>query len=336
MFSGKVMCTEPAAGDPADGMTGFEGIHLEEGKLGVGRSIPRGKRSSEQMKRKSMFGLCVVVALAAFAISAMAASSASAGTYYNCVAKKNGKYAAGCKTKVTKKGKAELSPVKLCVAKKKGKYTSGTCTTLAKPNKGKFEKVKGPAFTASTGEAILTTEDLGSGAVKCKKSATTGEITGEKTDVERVVFTECEFEGLPCESAGEFSTPSKKSGVIDTNLLDSKLIDHGEKGPSGGEPAVGETWEELVSSEHEPYQAEFNCAGVVFLRTLGTISGAYTAGSVNVFSATSTILFEKGKGEQDLGTEALTESGWVGPFPSNEQVPGGAAVVTTPAVEVRT
>jgi hypothetical protein len=315
-------------------MTGFEGIHLEEGKLGVGRSIPRGKRSSEQMKRKSMFGLCVVAALAAFAISAMAASSASAGTYYSCVAKKNGKYAAGCKTKVTKKGKAELSPLNLCIAKKKGKYTSGTCTVLAKPGKGKFEKVAGPKFTASTGEAVLTTPDLGSGAVKCKASTTTGELNGPKTSTERVTFTGCEFETLPCESAGPDSTPSGKSGVIITNLLDNKLIDHGEKGPSGGEPAVGEVWVDLESSEHQPYQAEFNCAGVVFLRTLGTISGAYTSGSVNVYSANSTILFEAGKGEQDLGTEALTESGWVGPFPSNEQA-GAAAVVTTPAVEVR-
>jgi hypothetical protein len=289
------------------------------------------------MKRKSMFGLCVVAALAAFAISAMAASSASAGTYYSCQAKKKGKYTTGTCLTLAKpnKGKFEKLPVSTCVAKKKGKYTTGTCTVLAKPNKGKFEKVAGPKFTATTGPAELTTPAFGAGAVKCKASSTVGEITGAKTDTERVTFTGCEFEGLPCESAGENSTPSGKAGVIITNLLDSKLIDHGEKGPSGGEPAVGEVWDNLISSEHEPYSSEFNCAGVVFLRTAGSISGAYTAGSVNVLSATSTLLFEKGKGEQDLETEALTESGWIGPAPSNEQVPGGATVTTTPAVEVR-
>jgi len=289
------------------------------------------------MKRKSMFGLCVVAALAAFAISAMAASSASAGTYYTCGAKKKGKYTSGTCTTLAKPGKGKFEKLVLstCVAKKKGKYTSGTCTVLAKPGKGKFEKVAGPKFTASTGEAVLTTPDLGSGAVKCKASTTAGELTGAQTDQERVTFTGCEFEGLPCESAGENSTPSGKSGVIITNLLDSKLIDHGEKGLSGGEPATGEVWDELISSEHTPYQAEFNCAGVVFLRSSGSISGVYTAGSVNKLSTTSELLFEKGEGEQDLGTEALTESGWVGPFPSNEQVDGGAAVVTTPAVEVR-
>jgi hypothetical protein len=291
------------------------------------------------MKRTSMLGLCVVAALAAFAISAMAASSASAGTYYWCVAQKKGNYNAGCATKSSKpkKGKAELAEVKLCVAKKKGVYENSSCTTVdPKKGKGKYEKVAGPKVTASTGEAVLTTPDLGSGAVKCKASTTTGEITGAKTDSERVTFTGCEFETLPCESAGANSTPSGKSGVIITNLLDSKLIDHGEKGPSGLEPATGEVWDSLTSSEHEPYQAEFNCAGVVFLRSSGTISGVYTAGSVNKLSTSATELFEKGKGEQDLGTEAIEEKGnWVGPFPSNEQVIGGAAITTSPAVEVR-
>ena len=289
------------------------------------------------MKRKSMFGLCVVVALAAFAISALAASSASAGTYYTCQAKKKGKYTTSSCATLAKpgKGKFEKLTPSTCISKKKGKYTSATCTTLAKPGKGKFEKVAGPSIAASTGEAVLTTPDLGAGAVKCKSSTTAGEITGATTSTERVTFTGCEFEGLPCESAGANRTPSGKSGVIDTNLLDGKLIDNGEKGPSGLEPGVGAVWGELVSSEHTPYQAEFNCSGVVFLRTDGTISGVYTPASLNKLSTSSGEAFEKGAGEQDLGTEALTESGWVGPFPSNEQVVGGAAITTSPAVEIR-
>jgi hypothetical protein len=292
------------------------------------------------MKRKSMFGLCVVVALAAFAISALAASSASAGTYYTCQAKKKGKYTTNACTTLAKpgKGKYEKLPLSTCVAKKKGKYTTSSCTTLAKPGKGKFEKVAGPTIKSTTGEAVLTTPDFGSGAVKCKASTGTGEITGAQTGTDRVTFTGCEFEGLPCESAGENSTPSGKSGVIITNLLDSKLIDAGEKGPSGLSPATGEVWQSLTSSEHEPYQAEFNCDGVVFLRTIGTISGVYTSGSVNVLSTTSKQLFEEGKGEQDLLTEVKSpETGgkFIGPAPSNEQVLGGATVTSSIAVETR-
>jgi hypothetical protein len=287
-------------------------------------------------KHSRVIWLALAMALTVVGYSAMAASSASAGTYYWCVAKKKGEYTGStCATKAKpKKGKFELEPITSCVATKKGEYTNASCTTLAKPKKGKYDQVSGPHFTVSTGEAVLSTPDLGSGAVKCKASTGEGEITGAKTSVERATFSGCEFEGLPCESAGPNSTPSGASGVIITNLLDGKLIDHGEKGPSGGEPAVGEVWQELQSSEHEPYQTEFNCAGVVFLRTQGTISGVYTPASVNTLSTSAELLFEDGKGEQDLDSEALGESGWVGPFPSNEQIIGGVAVTTSPAVVV--
>jgi hypothetical protein len=289
------------------------------------------------MRRRSGLGICVVAVVAAFGMSAIAASTASAGTYYWCVAKEKGLYSAGCKTKVAKGGTAELEEVKTCRTQTHGEYTNETCTTKsAKAKKGSFEKVAGPTLTAAFGGSELTSPDIGHFPGHCKAGTVAGEITGPKTGTERITFTGCEGESLPCESAGPNSTPSGKAGVIITNLLDTKLIDHGEKGPGGGEPASGEAWLELVSGEHEPYVREWNCAGVEFFRQVGSLSGVFTAGSVNVLSTTGELQVERGEGEQELGTEALTSEGWLGPFPSNEQVEGGMSVVTTPAVEVRT
>jgi hypothetical protein len=295
------------------------------------------------MKRISIVGLCLA---AAFAFSAMVASSASAGTYYWCKAQKHGEYTTGtCATKSSKpkKGKFEKKPVATCEAQKHGEYTNSICTVKSsKPKKGKFEKTKGRKYTSSGGKAELSTPAFGPGKVICTANTDAGEITGAKTDVDRVTFTGCSFEGLECESAGPNSTPSGTKGVIITNLLDSRLVDNPEtitflnaetntvetKGP-----AVGEVWEELVSSEHEPYSSEFNCGGVVFLRTKGQDTGVFTSG-VNALTTTDKVAFEAGKGADGLLTEVLTEAGWQGPAPSIEEA-GEATVTNETAIEVR-
>ncbi len=287
------------------------------------------------MKRIKIMGLCLV---AAFAFSAMIASGASAGTYYRCSAHKDGKYSeSGCKTLDEKKGKPkggfELEEAATCVAQKKGKYSEDKCETEdVKKGKGKgsFEKATGLGFTAKTGNAKLATPDLGETDVECSESTTVGEITGGKTDKERVTFTGCQFSGLPCQSAGPESTPSGKSGVIITNELDSKLVDHGEK--AGGylheEPASGEAWDELISSQNEPYSSEFECSGVVFIKTAGSISGVVTPNSL---STTSTITFNESVGEQALLTEA-SETGFSGPW--SPQLPSIETTVGTVTNEV--
>jgi hypothetical protein len=241
-------------------------------------------------------------------LSAMVASSASAGTYYWCRPMKKGEYTSStCATRSKpKKGKFEKVPVEPCVAQNKGDYTNDTCTTLsAKPHKGTFEKTFSRGYLSTSGAVTLAPPDYGAGAVKCKASTDQAEITGPTTDVDRITFTGCEFESLPCESAGPESTPSGKSGVIITNLLDSKLIDYANK--AGGYlsegPVLGEVWQELYSAEHQPWLAEFNCDGVVFLRIDGAISGAYTFGSLNHLSITAGVLFEKDKGEQALAAQ---------------------------------
>jgi hypothetical protein len=277
-------------------------------------------------------GLCVMAALAAFAISAMAASSASAGTYYSCVAKKKSEYTSStCLTKDSKKGKGKFEKeiFSECVAQKKGEYTNATCTTkAAKKGKGSYEKKPGIKIEATTGKATLATPAFGSNKVECTSSITVGEITGAKSNSEVVTFKGCKFEGLPCKTVGDATEE------LTTNKITSKLIDNGEKGDSGLEPALGEVWNELYPST-PPYFIEFECGGVLKLRTEGSISGVYTAGSLNHMSETGVEDFAEGLGEQDLLTEAEEGSGWVGPAPSIQTVEGGASIKTSAYVEVR-
>ncbi len=293
------------------------------------------------MKRIRIMGLCLI---AAFAFSAMIASGASAGTYYRCNAHKKGKYSeSGCKTLDEKKGKPkgsfELEEVKTCVAQKKGKFADSACTIPDEKKgkgKGSFEKAKGLGFTAKTGNAKLATPDLGPTDVECSESTTVGELTGPKTDKERVRFTGCQFSGLPCQSAGPESTPSGESGVIDTNELDSKLVDNGEK--AGGylseEPAPGEAWNELISSQNEPYSSEFECSGVVFIKTAGSISGVVTPNSLSTISTSE---FNASVGEQALLTEA-SSTGFSGPWsPLLPSIETTTATVTNEVpIEVKT
>ena len=142
------------------------------------------------MKRTRIVGLCLAAALAVVAFSAMAASSASAGTYYWCTAQKHGNFTeSGCKTVAEKKGKPD--------------------------HKGGFELSSGRKFTDTTGKAKLATPDLGPSDVECTGSTSSGEITGPTTGTDQVSFTGCTFEGKKCESIDLFGsgTPSGVSSV---------------------------------------------------------------------------------------------------------------------------
>ena len=165
---------------------------------GAGRSNP--KREKEQWTDETHREVWGSRLVAAFAFSAMIASGASAGTYYRCNAHEDGKYSeSGCKTLDEKKGKPkgsfELEEVATCVAQKKGKFSDSANATSADVKKGKgkgsFEKATGLGFTAKTGNAKLATPDLGPTDVECSESTTVGELTGAKTDKERVTFTGC-------------------------------------------------------------------------------------------------------------------------------------------------
>jgi hypothetical protein len=248
------------------------------------------------MKRIGIVGLCLA---AMFALSAMAASSAFAGQYITCtkVSKVTVKY--------IDKGKEKSKAIY------EGKYLTNTCTTLA-PEPGKY--YEGPEGKYERGSAVgikstdkTKTATLASaaGTITCKSSTGTDEITGSKTDKNVTNFKTC----VLSVTKGACTTPGDASGEI-TSTAVSRLIDHGEKGPSGGEPAEGEVWDEF-ESESGPtgLLAEFVCAPGVIFETSGTLSGVATP--VNAKGSTKgTTTFGAGKGEQDLVTE-FSENGGI-------------------------
>lgn len=276
------------------------------------------------MKRIHALGLCLAagLALAAFALP----SSAFAGEYGQCKEltkttnpkAKHGKYTEGnCLTLYEKKGKIEAKgnfewfpgPSPSCVAvKSKGKYKDAACTeedVVKGKGKGHFERLacygagNGCAEqTSSTGKAKLSTE---AGEITCSASTGIGAITGPKSDTETVSFTGCESLGAKCTSVN-----TTKEGEIKTFLLETTLIDHGEKGLSGLEPKEGEAWVQF-SNQHgaeAPWNAKFACAGVGFFEVDGSVSGPITP--VNTSASEASVKVEKGVAEQDLKTTICT------------------------------
>jgi hypothetical protein len=290
------------------------------------------------MKRIKIVGLCLV---AVFALSAMiAASGAQAGTYKICIEQKKGFYGnSTCSgEKVEKKGKPkgtwELIPLSTCIPQKHGFYSDSGCSVLDEKKgkgKGSFEKTKGLKFKDAGGPAKLATPGLGPNDVECTSSTSEGAFTGAKTATDRVKFVGCTFSGLPCQSAGPRGTASGESGVITTNLLDANLLDEGEKGNGGKDTvAPGEVWNQLVSSEHEPYQAEFECSGVVFIKTGGSIAGKVVS-ALNSLTTSQEQEFEVGVGEGALTTEA-SEHGFGGSGLSEYYEQPGTVNIWSPAL----
>ena len=250
------------------------------------------------MKRIGIVGLCLA---ALFALSAMGASSAFAGEYGICA-------------KAAKAGKLYT-----------GKYLDKNCTELAseaqktegKKNKYEWVPYPGPAgtnwkYTSKSKTAILEGE---AGDITCKSSTDAGEVTGVKSDVDKTTFVDCVL-SVTKESCQNTAT----KGTITTTENVTTLIDHGEKGDSGKEPAVGEVWTQFTgegTKENNGDLAEWECSGIPF-STTGSLSGVTTE-DVNVMSTKSKTTFNKSVGEQDLLTTFFN------PFTSK--------VETGPAVE---
>jgi hypothetical protein len=270
------------------------------------------------MKRIKVVGLCLV---AVFAFSAMVASGAQAATYKTCVAQKHGEFTdSACSVKSAKahKGKFELAPVAMCVAQKHGEYTDSACSVKSvKAHKGKFEKASKLKFTASSGPAVLETPELGANNIECSASTSKGELTGPKTATFQTHFTGCKFVGIACHSGGPDGNTEPPENIL-TNTTEAKLLGPGEKtnGGAGGAVPAGQVWNELISIEHTPYQAELECPGAVAARTSGYLAGNETV--INTPGPTSTLTFSKTEGESGLITEvASTTAGpWSGPHKS--------------------
>jgi hypothetical protein len=280
------------------------------------------------MKRIHVIGLAIV---AVFAFSAMGSSAAYAGTYGQCklltkstVPKaKHGAFAdPNCQELHAKKGKPDHKgnyeffpgPSPSCVAQKHGEYNDAACAEKsAKAKKGKFERLPcyggtgtgfggvGNGCAESNGKTGLAKLSTAAGTIECAASTALGLITGPKSDKDRNFFTNCKAAGAgACQSVN----PKGAAAEIVTKLLNTTLIDHGEKGLSGLEPKAGEAWVQFSAAE-PPYLAEFNCAGVGFIRVTGSVSG--TIAPLNVMALTATIVVAKGVAEQDLLTEICSD-----------------------------
>jgi len=130
------------------------------------------------MKRIRIVGLCLV---AVFAMSAVAAASASASpTYKECMK----------------------------VKAKTGKFATASCTTEGGTGTWELVSPKKGAYTSTTKTATLATPGVGS--VSCKTSKGTGTITSETAATTVVTFSTCATSGKKCTSAGQ------KAGVIKT------------------------------------------------------------------------------------------------------------------------
>jgi hypothetical protein len=237
------------------------------------------------MKDIRIFGLCLAVT---FALSAMAASSAFAGEYITCV-------------KVAKENK-EFH----------GRYTDKTCGVLSPTSTGRYERGS-PTFPVTFTSKTATVDwRSAAGAMDCKASTGTGEILGSKANLEETTFTQCELSILAaCTNLSIYEETGKYSPSEITVLSSSELVDHGEKGPSGLEPAEGEVWNAFSADPESalyPYQAVWVCEPGIIFRMSGSMSGVVSPVNAKA-SKKGTLTFGEGKGEQDLVTEYSENGG---------------------------
>jgi hypothetical protein len=234
------------------------------------------------MKRIKIVALCLV---AVFAITALAAASASAAKPEFVVCKKE---------------------------KKTGKFTKG-CVAAEPAGKGAGERETiaeaGPqAYKDKNGVSTLTVYIPGKGIVGetvCQKAKGAGAIIGEKTTETTVEFEKCESAEKTCTS-----TNTTKKGEIKTELLEGKLIATGES-PTGFAVTVG--------AKSGGKSAEFNCEGLE-ISTTGAVSGAQE-GNIGKASKKSVNNFTvNGEGEPTIaaGGPLLTTIVGVGTLPSGE------------------
>jgi hypothetical protein len=264
------------------------------------------------MKRFKIVGLCLV---AVFALTAVMASGAQAGQWGTC-------------GKAAKEGK-----------KYTGNYTDKLCSTKSATKEGKYEWVPNAANIPFTSEGGASHLKGAAGEIACEHGTDSGTLEGATKDTDVFKFFGCKLKPfeLVCKSYGA------AEGEIVTNTLASLMIDNGEKGLSGKEPAAGEVWmQETAAGTHtDPvfgpgnWLADFECGGIPFAVT-GSVSGvvekAYVEAKLKAGKAgkekkgkrspgkpTIKVQFTEAGGEQDLITT------FVNPLNENK-VESGASV----------
>ncbi len=205
----------------------------------------------------------------------------------------------------------KLAPVE---GKYHGRYLEKDCLKEAsakqqsegKKNKFEWESAAGEKFTGESEKGKVVYFSSAAGAIECRKSTSAGEWTGWQMGTDTITFTECGLAGIfgKCTSMQE----GEPVGDITTSQLDTYLIDHGTKGPSGLEPKEGEVWQEYQSPTGPAgYQFTFVCAPGVLFRVSGTLSGVISP--VNAMESKLTTTFGTGKGEQGLINEFSEDGG---------------------------
>jgi hypothetical protein len=253
--------------------------------------------------------------LAAFGFAAMVASSAYAGEYGECV-------------KAAKVG-----------GKATGAYLDSRCEKPASPaqvaegklNKFRWQAVQ-PANRLFTAKGATAVVDWAAGELVCTKSTATGEVLGWQKSLENITFTGCALERGATHSPENCWSEAfpETSLTITANTLDGYLLDHGTRGPGGLAPDEGEVWDELASTEHQPYLAEFECRSEREFRIGGTVSGVLAPAGKG-----GTLKFGATAGEQDLTTETSLDHGKTWEHPEASTLAGTVTVKFKSKVEAR-
>jgi hypothetical protein len=294
----------------------------------------RAKEQGVKMKGIQLVGLCII---AAFALSAIGATSASAAVEFgtclelnkNTLPKvKKGKYEPGCQTLFKKKGTPAakgsfewINGMPNCFeVKKKGAYDDPGCTALDAKHKGQFEKrACAPncnKLNTHGGIAFLETENAVVSEItriECKTNSSEGAEIAEHANegFGRAVYTGCKNvkAGAGCTSSGA------NTEEIRTEPLE------GTPQEIGGKVWIHYTSSVTVGSV-EHVLAVFQCGSAGEFRVHGFadgIVGGEPQGGVNALASVTEQSFSKALGHQELFLEVKTGAGGFGvPEKSNQ------------------
>jgi hypothetical protein len=186
-----------------------------------------------------------------------------------------------------------------CVKKKGGKYENKTCTTTASgPKKAKYEwepATKPLQLVTHGGELVFELSSKAQHKLTCASSRSSGEwVSGKEAEGPNL-----ELESCSLAHTSEGCATGAKEGNLESGPWKAKLIDHGEVGLGGGEPAEGEAWIETYTEAGTP----------LFKFTCGPVLGEITGFLKTVVSPVDTALKEGKLGRKFKASFNLTFGG---------------------------
>jgi hypothetical protein len=253
-------------------------------------------------------GITGFILVAAFALSAIAASSASAGDPQdircaNVQVANTGEYnkdgcneKGGAKLYVETEGDGIATRGIECVlvhTRGNGQFSDSTCTVPG-GSKNYIEVLLSPKFTGTSGASTLETS--ATKAVTCESSATTGELVGG-TKVGSVIIS---FSGCHTTEGGGCTVKGGGAGTgkIVSNTLDGEL---GSVKASEATSGVGLLL--LPTSGTEFTKIEGSCLLLEKTPVVGTVAGEVTP--INEFATESKLIFVGSKGKQGIKSIAV-------------------------------